>query len=222
MGIGLALTSVCLLFVIVPVIRRRAMIVIFALLIVITLAGGDMSHRFWESGRTFERLRNLEESDGSDSLTQRLLLPFYWNFTDYRWKGASVPFIGAGFYVAPIYASGSLQYRVGYGVHSMYLFPFEQGGIVAGALFLLFVIAAVRQIFRLKDSLSGIDRVFMFGLLVYFLSTLLIGIGGHNFWLGFGSGNFNTCLLLMLLIAITPTAEPRIPPARIFRATDRV
>lgn len=220
MGIGLALISLFLLFAMVPAIRKRAMIVALSLLLGLTLAGGNLSQRFWETGRTFERLRNLEERDGSDSLSQRLLLPLHWEFTNYRWKGASVPFIGAGFYVAPIYNSGSPRYRVGYGVHSMYLFPVEQGGIVAGVLFLLFVGTTIRQSFRMKNSQFGIDQVFIFGFLVYFLSTLLVGIGGHNFWVGFGSGNFNTCLLLMLLIAITPTAKPSTPSAHIVQGTD--
>ena len=53
----------------------------------------------------------------------------------YSWQGWRLPVFGGGFYAVPQMEQGELVYRQGYGIHNIYLFPVEQGGVLAFVLF---------------------------------------------------------------------------------------
>jgi hypothetical protein len=130
---------------------------------------------------------------------------FHFDLGEYKWS-ALMPLIGAGFYVAPRSDGGSAQtYRIGYGVHNTYLFPFEQGGIVAFIAFLIFLYGLLFRLNRVRKVGRGSDQLLAIAALAYMLASLPAYLAGQIFWVGFGTGHFNTFLLIVLLSAVRRT-----------------
>lgn len=147
---------------------------------------------------TLGRMEYLEEGNNSDSILNRILLIASYSFDGYDQEN-TLPAIGAGFYVAPVNG----VYRVGYGVHNIYLFPMEQAGIIGLVLFLLFIFVSIKVLrkgLRQLDN-NSLSYWFVVAVYSYFVASLLIGISGHTFWRGFGTYNFNTLRILLLVVA---------------------
>ncbi|MBN1515453.1 hypothetical protein JXA32_02680 [Candidatus Sumerlaeota bacterium] len=145
--------------------------------------------------KRFEIYRNTE-----NSIMNRIR--FDYSIDRYMFDGLPVPFIGAGFYVAPISEGlNSLRYRVGYGIHNSYFFAFEQGGTAAFVLFLLFLACGIHRLNKMRKSRMSVDVQFALGLYAYMVFVLINGFAGQGFWRGFGTGNFNTYVILLLIIA---------------------
>lgn len=188
--------------------NRMVFFILSALLIIsyFVVNIGTIEEVFF-TGRTGERL--IGYSEGSNSAEERWSSILNYDITSYKWGGSIVPFFGGGFYVAPIFNNVVPYYRVDYGVHNIYLFVFEQSGIAGLIIFLLFVIYTIKRLIKIKASTSEIDRFFSIALLSFFIAVMLAGIFGQIFWRGFGTGNFNTYLILMLCIACIPTDRSR-------------
>ena len=138
--------------------------------------------------------------DSQNSILSRVVPSFPINA--YMFDGLLVPFIGAGFYVAPVNDEfDSLRYRVGYGIHNSYLFAFEQGGSLVFVLFILFLIFSIRYLNRGRKSRSLVDRQFALALSAYMAFLLVNAFAGQAFWRGFETGNYNTYVVLLLVIA---------------------
>lgn len=149
-------------------------------------------------------------SDSPNSILDRLMIQY--SIDQYMLDGLPVPFVGAGFGVAPVDdGMGSLHYRVGYGIHNSYLFAFEQGGIMAFVLFLVFLYCAVRCLNRTLKSRMAIDRQFALGLSAYMAFLLANAFAGQAFWRGFDTANFNTYVVLLLMMVTRYSAGPDAP-----------
>ena len=166
--------------------------------VTVSAAMPDALERVYSNSTTFKRLSTFQGTD--NSLEARLLKFTEFKLASYMWNGAPVPFIGAGFYVAPVYDSGFAKYRVGYGFHNAYLFAFEQGGAAALVLFIAFLISCWQYLGRARRSLSGAAVDFVNAITAVFVATLVIAMVGHGFWFG-STMHFSFYLLTLYLIA---------------------
>ena len=174
----------------------------FFLTIAIALTGKFDLFFNSDQNETLNRIESLEESDSNDavddSILSRVLLFKDFNIDNYDVKEA-LPVLGAGFYVAPTEGG----YRIGYGIHNIYLFPVEQAGVIGIILFVMFIFVSIRI---LKNGLKELDKNsqlfwFVSAVYAYFIASLLIGISGHTFWRGFTTYNFNTLRILLLVVS---------------------
>jgi hypothetical protein len=201
-GLGLMIASVVAIFVLNKQLRKTLVILTIGCAIVYFTVDSRKTVSGIESSATIQRLQDSEGSE--NSIEERMGIILSFPYDSYKEKNL-LPIIGAGFYVAPASFGGEgYMYRVDYGIHSIYLFPLEQSGIIGFVLFIWFIIASIRYLKMTWKSKEKLDSSFACSLLAYFVATLIIGIGGHNFWQGFSSGNINTCIIICLLIAMRP------------------
>ena len=119
---------------------------------------------------------------------------------DHSWL---LPFFGGGFNVAPINGG----FRIGYGIHNMVLYPLEQGGIIGFVLFFVFLGTAMKTAWQTMN-----DNALSFGTFAYLLAAVIIGgVGAHNFWREFESGNVNTLIVLVCCLAYMPKGKGTTP-----------
>lgn len=207
-GLGLGLVTIVVLYVLNKSVRKALLIVVLAFSLFIVGISYQRFSEALESATTIERLEGMKRND--NTITARVTNILNFPFSSYK-AGYLLPVIGGGFYVAPRDLGTGWTYRVDYGYHDIYWFAFEQAGILGLFLFLYFL---VRYLKRIKSCLSageGAEIQFSSAAFAYMVASLVAGIGGHNFWEGFGSGNFNTGLLLVLLIAIMPCSGSKEP-----------
>lgn len=140
---------------------------------------------------TITRALSLEEEE-TGSVDDRLEVTRVFDFQNYD-NALAMPFIGAGFNVAPINGHN----RIDYGVHSMYLYPLEQSGILGFLLFISFLVCCFKLFYKRKHYDS-----FVLGAFAYLIAMMVTGIGAHNFWREFSSGNVNTFILLVFCLAL--------------------
>ncbi|TKB46145.1 O-antigen ligase family protein [Thalassotalea mangrovi] len=144
---------------------------------------------------TLERLNQFEENDSHNSILNRVLFFSHFDISSYD-EGEYLPFIGAGFYVAPIEG----RPRVGYGFHNIYVFTIEQSGIIGFCLFIMFCFVVVRRFVNfIKVGKVSKYHWFVVAVTAYTLGSLVIGWSGHTFWRGFATSNFNTLRILLLV-----------------------
>ena len=188
----------------------KVVLVVMALLlfmITVFLAPSIASPEKWiEESVGFRRLFESEEHGGLGSIQGRLFLDWY-NIEAYEWQGWRIPFIGAGFYVAPHTRGDVLDYRVGYGIHNSYLFSLEQGGLGATVLFILFLIVLLRSLKNaVRYSGNQTDIAMAKGARAFLHALLIVMLPGQVFWYGFGSINFNAYILIVFLLALRRTS----------------
>lgn len=203
-GLGLALLAVCILF----FLDRRLLgsLKFSPLLVLLALSVFDYDFFSQIFSDSYTIKRAVEMGDTENSLLKRMETVFGFSQVQYK-AGAMLYFLGGGFYVSPVIDGGVERYRIDYGVHSLFLFPFEQAGIIGFILFIRFAASALRTMRKCRLSIGGSDRDFSNAVLAYFVASLLVGVGGHNFWQGFDSGNVNTLILLAILMAAKPTQQ---------------
>lgn len=194
------------LFVIESRLRKTLVMALSVLLIFLPFIDAHSILDTFLSGQTAHRIQGF--SEGENSAEERFSALLYFDTSRYKWNGAIVPFIGAGFYVAPIYEDSIVEYRVGYGLHNIYLFVFEQAGLIGLILFLTFLAYALKGLFRIRASTSEVDALLACALTVFLVAEMASGVFGQVFWRGFGTSNFNTYLILILMLALTPTECP--------------
>lgn len=201
-AVGLLVFSIIALIVIQRNIRRIMLIISPLIILAILSTKIESVPTIFESTRTAQRFEGMTGTE--NSIISRLLLFKDFDISEYRWHGISVPLIGAGFYVAPVYENDTPFYRVDYGFHNIYLFPLEQAGIIGIILFLLFLTITVKGLNRIRRSTVTTDKVLACAMLSFIIAVLIVGVTGQIFWLGFGTVNFNTYIVLMLSIAVMP------------------
>ncbi len=204
-GPGLLAVSIGALAVMEKGARKTLAVMAVLLIVLFLLMGTDPIRDALTSGRTAQRLRDF--SQGSGSIQSRMLLFERFDITAYRWSGASVPFIGAGFGVAPTYSGGFPTYRVDYGTHNIYLFALEQAGLPGLLLFLAFLARVLKGLTRARNSPAAPDQCLAGALTAFLVAILIVGFAGQVFWRGFGTVNFNTYLIVLLMIALKPAVE---------------
>ena len=160
--------------------------------------------------QTIQRMILMEESDKFEfnSIGGRIkhILVWFNRISEYAYNGIFIPIFGGGFYVAPMNGN----FRIGYGWHNIFLFAIEQSGIIGALLLTKFI---KRSYISLKHELPFFDKAspqywFVYSAFNSFIAMIIIGlIGGHSFWSGFGTGNFNTFRIIILLIATVPIAD---------------
>ncbi|MFP8881298.1 MAG: hypothetical protein VCE43_18525 [Myxococcota bacterium] len=116
---------------------------------------------------------------------------------------------GGGFYVVP---RGD-RWRIGYGIHNLFLLPFEQAGIAAllGSLWLWWRLGTRLGRRRPGPNESSIDLHVRGALFGYFIALMVVGWAGGHFWMKGGTEHLNSYLILMLGLALTETGGARSP-----------
>lgn len=200
-----------------PKLRNRIMVgtaiaILFGGLLAVQLPSVD---KMRGASHSIDRLLGAEEAvtrdtgEFSNSIMERLQIGEGniqgYTLELYQWQGWLLPLIGGGFYVVPHTLSSSLHYRVGYGIHNGYLFPLEQGGVLAFVLFIAFLVICFKQLRIMKCSMIHQDASFAMGMWLYFVILLLRNWVGSPFWLSVGSENFGTFLVLLIILACKPT-----------------
>ncbi len=157
-----------------------------------------------EKSATFARFAVTEQRGVGSSISSRLTANWY-NLNLYRWQGWRIPFIGAGFYVAPHSdPDGARHWRPGYGIHNDYLFALEQGGVGAFVLFILFLVACHRNLKEMRRPYNNdADRIFAMGMHSLLYALYVTMLGGQIFWHGFEKANFNSYLIILFMLACT-------------------
>jgi len=152
--------------------------------------GLDFGSFLGENNRTLERAEFL--SDNKEQSVKGRSLYFLLAFDIDRYDYSSlVPFVGAGFYVAPMEG----RYRIGYGYHNAYLFSFEQLGCMGFLLFICLYYRTIIRSFRYRRYNPFAALVF-----AYVLGLVIVGPAGNTFWRGNATGNINTLLVFLFSI----------------------
>ena len=189
--------------------RIRVYLVSLAAIGIICLSSGVVelpnSQKLKESSRSVARLLDTESKGAGNTIMNRILFGQAYDLSLYRWQGIRLPLFGGGFYAVPHSHGNHLKYRIGYGIHCGYLFPLEQGGIVAFVLFLSFLAACIKQLKNRMKSRVPEDAAFVSGMFVFFIILMLRSWTGSPFWHGNGMENFSTFVLLMLTFAALPS-----------------
>jgi hypothetical protein len=204
-GLALMLISTAILICFEKRLRKITIFLVIVLSLVFLAFDTSSISKGIEAGNTIQRLQNNE--GGKDSIETRMSQIFSFPWSSYQ-EGNLLPLIGGGFYVVPAsFLGSSYYYRIDYGIHSIYLFPLEQAGILGLVLFLWFLFTSAKGLFAKIKERHSTDLNFANSFFAYFIASLVVGIGGHNFWQGFASGNFNTCFMICLLIALIPSVD---------------
>lgn len=152
--------------------------------------------------QTLDRLEGMENNE-NNSIISRITLFEEFQIDSYAEDGILLPLFGGGFYVAP--ANGN--FRIGYGFHNIYVFAFEQAGLIGFILF----IALLRKSYKIlreglkyfKPNKRSLEYVFIATVFSYFIAEIITGFAGHTFWRGFATNNFNTLRILILIMAFS-------------------
>lgn len=152
-----------------------------------------------EMNKGMGRILALEESNNTkDNISSRLT-----HFESFGVKNYDMvdylPFFGGGFYVCPVNGN----YRIGYGTHNIFLFPFEQAGVIGFVLFIIFIVIVIKSLKSAikKTNKESIEYLFILAILSYFIALLIGGVAGHTFWRGFATDNINSLKILVLMVA---------------------
>lgn len=162
-----------------------------------------------ENSLTIQRLVNTD-NNSSNSVGERISL---WEigFSNYEHYGLSMPFIGSGFYVVPVNGNN----RIGFGIHNIYLFVFEHSGLIGFVLFIFFLFTMIKSIRKINKRRRSYDKIFAYSALIFFISTLILGIVGQIFWRGFVTSNMNSYILTVLFLAIIPSRDEKVNPTKV-------
>ena len=190
-----------------------ASIVLGIVSVLLLMSPGEFVEKAARSSATIRRLVGFETNrGGANSVSARvgLGLDSVTIFTSgsYSWQGARLPVFGGGFYAVP-HSNGPriAKYRIGYGIHNAFLFPFEQGGIPAFVLFLIFVSVTIKYCWRATRFPNETDKQFAVGVICVGAAFLPCMWVGQIFWRGFGTENFNTMLVVLFVLAIQPAVD---------------
>jgi hypothetical protein len=155
-----------------------------------------------EKSSALQRLHGKEEGEGG-GIADRLVFVFSY-MNAYNWQGWRLPFIGAGFYVAPVrQEDGSLFFRHAYGIHNTYAFAFEQGGIAVFVLFIIFLLQCWKALNRSRRFDVIEDSAFATGIFAFFVTALGAGlVNVPPFWLTGSTQNFHFYWVALLIIAV--------------------
>lgn len=158
-----------------------------------------------KNSRSIDRLVNMGDINQENDITERFGVGNY-TLDLYEWQGSRILLFGGGFYVVPHTKNGILHYRIGYGVHNSYLFPLEQGGVIALFLFMILMVYIYKSLQKMKKSIVEVDKAFAIGIFMFFITQIISGFfGGNAIWQSVGMENFSTYVLLMYMLSSKPT-----------------
>ena len=186
-SLGLSLLSIFFFFWFNKEKLRIIALVLFASLIIV-FSGNYIYDSLLNNSLTFKRTVELEKGDRNTIEGRMEISEHFWGMNYDATQGEKI-LVGTGFNISPVNRG---HYRIGYGIHSLYWYPLEQGGIVAFIIFIIFIIR-IFNVLKPKDIYSS--AVFS-----YFIAMLIVGFGAHNFWREFGSGNINTYILTCFIL----------------------
>lgn len=178
----------------------------FCMSILAFVGSDELVEKAIDYSPSIRRVVGFEAGDGRNSFTSRLELGQrafeVFSGDTYSWQGWRLPFFGGGFYAVPQTNGGPVKgYRIGYGFHNAYVFPYEQAGWVGLILSAIFLFSIIRGVWMSMKSNNQTDRQFATGVwcvLVAFLPALWMG---QIFWHGFGTENMNTFLVAILVLS---------------------
>ena len=201
-GLGLAVIAAMVIFVIDRGIRKAMIVVAVLLVPLATLSAYDRLSEQLESGLTIQRLLEFQsEVDSDNNIENRFSISI--DLDEYS-AGWLLPIVGAGFYIAPVNYGGSEIYRLDFGKHNIYLFAFEQAGLIGLLLFIFFLWRMFTGLWIARKLATGSQKGLIIGCFSFLVASAIIGFGAHNFWQGFASGNFNTFFLSVAMLALAP------------------
>jgi hypothetical protein len=156
--------------------------------------GGVVYLSFGVQNKTAERITKFEKTRNSTASR----LGIFKDFGNYKYKYEDfLPFIGAGFGVAPIVEStGKDRYRVGYGFHNAFLANYEQGGVLPCVLFLVFLWMCLKSLIRSAKAKNVSRASFATAILAYFMASLLVSLVGVAPWFGTDGAFFVSLILI--------------------------
>lgn len=193
-----------------------AIAVAFAVLAVLQLMSSDeFMERASKASASVKRLVGFERtSRGYNSISARVNYGLRglsgFAAEEYRWQGARLPFFGGGFYAVPHSSGRQIKlYRVGYGIHNCYLFPYEQAGILGLLLAAIFFVVSIKCLWKALSYPNETDKQFAIGVWCVTMAFIPAGWVGQVFWRGFGTENFNTMLIILAVLAIRQTTPSR-------------
>jgi len=226
-----AVAAVIVAFVFLP--KVRVQLAVGTMIVSVFLVSGAMhvsKERLVKMSYSFQRLVTIGVQGEGNTIWHRIANfriggeagTGGYSLAQYRWQGWRLPVFGGGFYVVPHMRNDALVYRRGYGIPHIYLFPLEQGGVVAFGLFGWFLWVSLRDLRRMTKLPPGEDQAFASGVWIFYVVMLTVGLAGCVFWQGFGSENMNTYILAMLVLATKPTMPALVPPRARIAPTARL
>jgi hypothetical protein len=191
---------------------RNYILIALLLFIPIAIVGGGSSVDFENlssNSSSINRLMNMEDVNKSNDITARLGVGNY-SLSLYEWQGARLPLFGGGFYVTPHTIDGGLHYRIGFGIHNSYLFPFEQAGFIGGGLSLFLLYVIYKSLSRMRRSFVKEDSIFATVVFMFFVTQIISGFfGGNALWQSVGIENLSNYVLIIYGLAINESnSEP--------------
>ncbi len=163
------------------------------------------------SSATIRRMVGFE--GGANSVSARVGLGFSGisiiTGDAYKWQGYRLPIVGGGFYAVPHSRGNQVKrYRVGYGIHNAYLFPYEQAGLIGFVLFVIFLIVTCKYCWKaFQTAVNETDKQFAVGVVCVLIAFIPAMWVGQIFWRGFGTENFNTMLIVLFVLAVRRTTN---------------
>lgn len=162
---------------------------VLGLIILSQINGKNIEDYLMENSYTFSRDEQLENTSGS--ISSRIFYYKDFDMSKYDY-GILMPLIGSGFYISPIEG----KYRIGYGFHNNYIFAFEQLGFLGLVLFLIFLFTYISSYRKCRSN-------FLFVVFFPFVLALsIVSFSGQSFWRGFGTGNINTLIVLLMALSV--------------------
>lgn len=161
-----------------------------------------MSVKRWEE---FTSGSSLLGSNQTNSVVGRLLLGPDSIISVFNATGLIMLIFGAGFYVAPNIVDGVFSYRIGYGNHNIFLFPLEQGGIIAFFLSIILFIklfGILRKGFICHEHTED-EKIIISAIFLYYIIFLIVGFAGQIFWFISGLENFVVYEMIMFSLAVS-------------------
>ena len=172
----------------------------------------EFVERASDASLSVQRLITSESSRGrANGIAARLQLGIFavtGHGNDYEWQGARMPFLGGGFYTVPFSEGGRItKFRIGYGIHNSYLFPYEQAGILGILLSGIWFVATFKCLRRFRKSANPDDKEFATGAWCLFIALIPVACVGQIFWSWAGTENVNTFLLVLLVLGCKPSTN---------------
>ncbi|GJM61499.1 O-antigen ligase family protein [Persicobacter diffluens] len=194
-GLGLLLVSLALI----TIFNKDFYFLFITAFLALIVSFSSWSDKLLETN-TISRMVAMENNE-HNSISDRVNLIDEFDISKYHDNGHFLPFFGGGIFVAP--RDG--KFRIGYGFHNIYVYVFEQSGVVGFLIFLTFIAHTIKGLIInvIANRSDAVTYFFVISVLCFFISQLITGVSAHSWWRGFATNDMNTLRLIILLIAST-------------------
>jgi len=143
-------------------------------------------------------IQRIEDTGSHNSIERRASANYFEVMANtISVHGPSLVAVGGGFYAVPMPdRQGNMKYRVGYGLHNIHFFTFEQAGLAAFLVALYFWYIVIRTGYKNKSHPLG-----RCGLGIS-AGIALFGWTGQIFYHGFGTENMISAQLILLALLL--------------------